>query len=292
MLEMVSRSQAVSGFLKRYFTGEPCKHGHVCERRTIDRKCVACGDERARKWAKDNPEKAREAVRRCEAKHPEEKRRELTLEEFQAAAKKRGGDPEKSKEANRAWRAANPEKMVEARRRQYLANPEKFRERGRIWRIENLEKVKESYLKNRHKYLEKDRERARRRYYSDPRAHIEYCKGWARKNVEYVKCYAANWKAKRLGTPGEIKPADLLSRLELQNYRCAYCACCIREEYDVDHITPFARGGSNFPSNVHLTCPACNAQKGAKTHEEFITVTEKNQNEQRHPDLGPTHSQL
>src|SRR5258708_4810612 len=31
-MKIISRNQALALGLKRYFTGKPCKHGHVCER--------------------------------------------------------------------------------------------------------------------------------------------------------------------------------------------------------------------------------------------------------------------
>lgn len=39
---IISISQARVLGLKRYFTGIPCKHGHVAERITADRHCVEC----------------------------------------------------------------------------------------------------------------------------------------------------------------------------------------------------------------------------------------------------------
>ena len=39
---IITREQAREGGRKRYFTGEPCKNGHVSERYTCDRKCVEC----------------------------------------------------------------------------------------------------------------------------------------------------------------------------------------------------------------------------------------------------------
>jgi 5-methylcytosine-specific restriction endonuclease McrA len=44
---IVSRNAALSADLTRYFTGEPCKNGHVAERRTNDKRCVECLSE---KW--------------------------------------------------------------------------------------------------------------------------------------------------------------------------------------------------------------------------------------------------
>jgi hypothetical protein len=42
MLEIVSRKEAVTLGLKKYFTGKSCKHGHVSERYISSWKCTAC----------------------------------------------------------------------------------------------------------------------------------------------------------------------------------------------------------------------------------------------------------
>jgi hypothetical protein len=45
--------------LTRYFTGKPCKHGHVTERYTVDRHCVDCQSQKFKgdqeRWRKANP---------------------------------------------------------------------------------------------------------------------------------------------------------------------------------------------------------------------------------------------
>jgi 5-methylcytosine-specific restriction endonuclease McrA len=51
-------------------------------------------------------------------------------------------------------------------------------------------------------------------------------------------------------------------------YRCAYCGktdC----QFEVDHIRPRSRGGSNRVSNLCLACHACNQAKGDKTATEW-----------------------
>jgi 5-methylcytosine-specific restriction endonuclease McrA len=40
--EIISREDAIAKGLKRYFTGDPCKHGHVTERRCRDHRCMVC----------------------------------------------------------------------------------------------------------------------------------------------------------------------------------------------------------------------------------------------------------
>jgi hypothetical protein len=39
---------------KTYFTGEPCKRGHVCERYVADGCCVECSKENFKKWQARN----------------------------------------------------------------------------------------------------------------------------------------------------------------------------------------------------------------------------------------------
>lgn len=41
----------------RYFTGKPCKRGHVAERYVSTRTCVECADERCREWQSKNKRK-------------------------------------------------------------------------------------------------------------------------------------------------------------------------------------------------------------------------------------------
>ncbi len=42
MPEIITRKDAVALRLVRYFTGKPCKHGHVGERRTDTGNCIEC----------------------------------------------------------------------------------------------------------------------------------------------------------------------------------------------------------------------------------------------------------
>lgn len=41
-MKVISRDEAISQGLKKYFTGKPCKNGHICERHVIGRNCVLC----------------------------------------------------------------------------------------------------------------------------------------------------------------------------------------------------------------------------------------------------------
>ena len=86
-MELISLQQAREKGLARYFTGQPCKHGHVAERRVVGRCCITCADKTARSWAKQNQERVKEISAEWNFRN-------------------------KDKEAARArqWRKANPDK--------------------------------------------------------------------------------------------------------------------------------------------------------------------------------------
>lgn len=58
IMEIITRKEALALGLKRYFTGRPCPHGHVCERLASNYVCIECKNRENVKWAKENPEKA------------------------------------------------------------------------------------------------------------------------------------------------------------------------------------------------------------------------------------------
>jgi hypothetical protein len=65
-----ARSHAKSSGLTRYFTGKPCKHGHLAERFTNTGHCVMC----VKAWALENPEKYRDIGRAWVVENPEKRR--------------------------------------------------------------------------------------------------------------------------------------------------------------------------------------------------------------------------
>ena len=53
-------------------------------------------------------------------------------------------------------------------------------------------------------------------------------------------------------------------------YYCEYCGKSgHKAEMEVDHVLPWAQGGSNNVSNLAISCRACNRSKGNQTPEDF-----------------------
>lgn len=136
-----TRAEAAALGLTHYFTGKPCKHGHIRPRTVSGRSCVECANAAARRWSKNNPDKetaktARWAAankwsktardKRYREAHPErikEKSRRCYLSlppghGAEASRKHRQNNPESAKAAARRWRLANrPIKAAESQRR-------------------------------------------------------------------------------------------------------------------------------------------------------------------------------
>ena len=54
-------------------------------------------------------------------------------------------------------------------------------------------------------------------------------------------------------------------QLYAQRGRCFWCSVPLRgTQYQVDHVVPLARGGTNDLKNLVCTCPHCNMSKGAR----------------------------
>ena len=58
-MELITRQEARSAGLIRYFTGKACVNGHVCERRVLGGSCIKCGKIAKKKYESANPEKTK-----------------------------------------------------------------------------------------------------------------------------------------------------------------------------------------------------------------------------------------
>lgn len=56
--------------------------------------------------------------------------------------------------------------------------------------------------------------------------------------------------------------------LERDGYVCAYCSTD-KGPFDIDHIMPVCKGGTDDPENLTCACASCNRSKGGRTLEEW-----------------------
>ena len=97
----------------------------------------------------------------------------------------------------------------------------------------------------------------------------------AERYVSVKKCVACQQLAVRLDTvrkaqaEGTHTAEDIARIYRAQRGRCAYCRQEVGKDFDVDHIQPLSKGGTNWPANLQITCHLCNRKKKARDPLEF-----------------------
>lgn len=69
-MHIQSMESAKAKELKRYFTGEPCRNGHVSERYIANERCVECTSVKNAKQYPKNPQKRKDSTARWKALNP------------------------------------------------------------------------------------------------------------------------------------------------------------------------------------------------------------------------------
>lgn len=108
-LVVISRSEAKAKGLLRYFTGKPCKHGHVSERRVINLCCMQCDIERQKKYREKDKERVLERQRSSRAANIEAARARENAYNKQNREKRRAYSREYRKKNKEYFLAYNQE---------------------------------------------------------------------------------------------------------------------------------------------------------------------------------------
>lgn len=230
---------------KYYFTGIPCLRGHVVARYAHGSctQCKAEGREAnreknvadSRAWRMANPEKAKaqsRSVRSIEASRATYARtRELQISRATAW---KAANPERARAAAKKWQANNP--GYSAARWAQMTPEEKDAARIKVgeWREANRGQ------------------------------HNANSTRWRQENPDKIAAIDRNKRARRKSAEGKHTAADVRMLIDRQKNKCAECGrSLLITGYHVDHIMPLALGGTNWPWNLQILCPACNMEKHA-----------------------------
>jgi 5-methylcytosine-specific restriction endonuclease McrA len=74
----------------------------------------------------------------------------------------------------------------------------------------------------------------------------------------------ARKRSLKLGIKGYFTRRTIENLYAEQRGKCACCGEYLNGKFEVDHIIPLSRGGTNFPENIQLLKPICNKRKAAK----------------------------
>ena len=97
-----------------------------------------------------------------------------------------------------------------------------------------------------------------------------YEKAYREKHREAIRAKVARQSAQRHNAPGTFTGEHVREQLKAQRYCCFWCAEPLAK-YHIDHRIPLSKGGTNYPSNIVCSCPACNLRKGALLPDAFNT---------------------
>lgn len=103
-MNVISRKEAKAAGLKRYFTGKPCKRGHVVERQVASERCRECATASTAACRKRSPDKAAAFAAVWRKRNPGK------AAALRTAWKKR--NPDKMAAFTTAWRKRNPDKVA------------------------------------------------------------------------------------------------------------------------------------------------------------------------------------
>lgn len=220
--------------LARYFTGMPCKSGHIAERKTVDRGCVPCGLERSARWRLENHERAR-AQRTTWLAVP--------------------GNKERRAETSKVWGSENSERKRENSRRWSAENPGRHIFLRKRWLVENAD-----YRRDWH-----------RQYRQDNKAtQAEAGRAWRKLNREAANTIARNRRARIRSAEGKHTAAEIIAQLAKQSGKCYYCFVVLKNKKHADHYIAIANGGANDIENIVISCQPCNNEKHTMHPLDFI----------------------
>ena len=246
-----------------YFTGRPCKNGHIAKRETGNGRCVECHQA----WVAAHPNQWR-----AYALKNADKLKAYLAAYYQANIEqwKTGGKYKPTPEAIRARSAKrlreNPEKQYAAIKRWHQANREAVRADTRN------AKAKRKLAPGKHTAADI------RALYEAQQGRCAYCAQVLttlppkpvtvaeiptipqapKSRLIVCGCGTAFWSCGRGRPPSRCQPC-----LQRQSRRPLPVA------YHVDHDIPLARGGSNNPDNWVSSCSRCNLSKRDMTGAEL-----------------------
>lgn len=143
-MQTTTRKEAKDSGLTVYYTGKPCRRGHLSERRTSNWACIECDNLMSRNFRKKNPELVKEYKRKW--RHNNLSRCNENIKKWNRENK------ERRNEIRRKWDKENPTAVL-AKTRKYQADKinatpkwadmnkirEIYREAGRLTRVTGRE---------------------------------------------------------------------------------------------------------------------------------------------------------
>lgn len=223
-MQVISRKDAKAAGQKYYFTGEPCKRGHIDKRFVSSFWCMTCVREKARDIYQRSDREQRRAMRAKRSAYM------------------------------RQWREANRSRLLElykahnAQRKQ--ANPDYFKEHYAANKERRKRESMEWYRANSDYALERQKAYATKRLAENP----EHVRAIGRRSRS---------KRRALELQAFVEAVDPRVVFERANGICGICLKAVDPDsaWEVDHIIPLSKMGEHSYANSQLAHRKCNRAK-------------------------------
>lgn len=149
--------------------------------------------------------------------------------------------------------------------RKYTAKRKQYNHRYYRENFTQVSEQKKAYNKTNEAKI---RERRRSYYEINKEAIDARSKLYYRTHKIQHRAHGHAYRARKRAAKGRHTAQDIQRQLNAQRRKCYWCGKRL-DKYEVDHIVPLSRGGSNEPSNLVIACPPCNNSKHNKLPHEW-----------------------
>lgn len=103
---------------------------------------------------------------------------------------------------------------------------------------------------------------------------VKQTRSWQINNPEKFHSHERKRRLLLQNAPGAYTKTDIDKIRMYQDNQCYYCGCALNNEH-IDHKIPLSKWGTNYPSNLVLSCHSCNLDKHGKSAKEFFEWRKK-----------------
>lgn len=236
MRKVPEREAAKAANERFYWTGIPCKNGHLDKRYTGSGTCATCSVNNTLKHQAKAPHHPnRIAAREAGLTHYSTGRPCIHGHDKRFVATGHCAPCEVIKA--KRWLGARPDYAASAKRRSRATNPIPHRKASKKWAKANPTKHADSIIRWKKRHPQRAKELA------------------------IVRSHRRRTRLRNNG--GDFTLDDIVAIRIKQNFACAACGDTERQQ-EIDHIIPVRLGGSSYPSNLQLLCFRCNRSKSGR----------------------------
>ncbi|MBR8182106.1 HNH endonuclease [Burkholderia ambifaria] len=233
-MNVITRAEAKAAGLKRYFTGEPCKNGHISEFQVSSNGCCECNKIKKKAEYQENLEASRAA--------------------------------------RRTYYAANAERVREKNNRSRIKNCETVLAGKKAWynRVKQTPEWQAQQKAKREANKEAKRAYDKQYAIANSAKKVERAKAWTKANPDKRAAITFSYDGRRRSQKEQgDSTAAIREWVKATKKVCYWCSAKCADDYHVDHYQPLSKGGEHRISNLVIACPTCNLRKNAKDPLEF-----------------------